>query len=306
MPLQVFAEQREQVVEVIGQRGVKGHVATGRGVLEGEVGGVQGLATKGAQPLGHQRVGAARHHQSLAVDRIADERIADVRQVDTNLVGAPRGELHAYVGVGTETLHHTVVRDGLATIAPHRHSQTVGFMSTDGCIYRTAARHHADAYRLVFARDGTRRQLRHQPLVGLGRAGHHHQSARVLVEPVDDTGARQRRQRRVAVQQRVHQGAARIAGPGVHHEARRFVQHEHVGILMAHIDGQVLRHGLHPRGFFGHHHHGFAAHHEVLGAWHGAVHRDAAGIQPGAKAGAGIIGKGLGEGLIDSTPRQPG
>ena len=71
----------------------------------------------------------------------------------------------------------------------------------------------------------------HQRIHGRTRAGHHHQAAGVLVQPVHDAGTRQQHGLGVPPQQTVQQSAAPVAGCRVHHEARGFVDHQQVFVL---------------------------------------------------------------------------
>ena len=76
--------------------------------------------------------------------------------------------------------------------------------------------------RLISRRSSAGAQRR----VARQRARDEQQAARVLVEPVDETGARQHRKLGVAMQQRVLQRARAIAGAGVHDEADGLVDDE--------------------------------------------------------------------------------
>ena len=65
-----------------------------------------------------------------------------------------------------------------------------------------------------------------------GRLGDHQQAARVLVEPVHDARARQRRQRRRVMQQRVEQRAVAIAAARMHDQSGRLVDDEQRRVLV--------------------------------------------------------------------------
>jgi hypothetical protein len=67
-------------------------------------------------------------------------------------------------------------------------------------------------------------KLAHQIGLRLKRARHHHQAGRFLVEPMDDTGARQAgRGVAIAVQQTVQDRAAPVTGCRMHDHAGRLV-----------------------------------------------------------------------------------
>ncbi len=87
-------------------------------------------------------------------------------------------------------------------------------------------------------------QLGHQRSVRVGRPGHHHQAGRTPVQPVHDArthrvGARpsgQVAELRIAGQQPVDQGPARVPGPGVDHQPGRLVHHDQLGVLVDHVE----------------------------------------------------------------------
>ena len=104
-------------------------------------------------------------------------------------------------------------------------------MPVDRRVHLAARRHDADADRLVLAVDLARGER-------LGERGARRLAARddqeprgVLVEPVHDAGARQLREPRVVREQRVLQRVVRIAGAGMHDEARRLVDDQDVLVL---------------------------------------------------------------------------
>jgi hypothetical protein len=74
--------------------------------------------------------------------------------------------------------------------------------------------------------------------VGGGRARHHQDAARPLVQPVDDAGpARPSHAGHlgVAVEEMVGEGAGGAAGARMDGQARRLVEHHDLGVLMEHV-----------------------------------------------------------------------
>jgi len=71
-----------------------------------------------------------------------------------------------------------------------------------------------------------------------GRAGarHHHQTARVLVQPVHDARARQLCRARVTPEQAIEQRTAPVSGRGMHDEPGGLVDHQQMLVFMHHID----------------------------------------------------------------------
>ena len=112
-------------------------------------------------------------------------------------------------------------------------------MPPDRFIDRAAGRGLAEAQRQVAARDCAPLQHLNERVVGFGRARDDEQSARVLVEPMDEPGARHERQRRIVREQRVLQCVRRIACARMHDQPGRFVDHQQCLVLVhdAQCDG---------------------------------------------------------------------
>ena len=87
-----------------------------------------------------------------------------------------------------------------------------------------------------------RRNLGHQRVHGLARAGHDHQAAGVLVQPVHDARAGHLKGFGVQGQQAIEQRAAPVARSRVHHQTCWFVDHAQVRVLVHHVDGHGLGH----------------------------------------------------------------
>ena len=95
-----------------------------------------------------------------------------------------------------------------------------------------------------------------------------------------------------------------ITGAGVHDQPGRLVHHQHVGVLVHDLEGNVFGQG---RGFhFGTHvqGHGFAATHGRAGPGGLAVQQGIAGLDPFSQAAAGKIREHLGQGLVETLARQ--
>ena len=72
-----------------------------------------------------------------------------------------------------------------------------------------------------------------------------HEARRVLVEAVDQTGpgsglAFGGRQLLEVVQQAIDQRARKVAESGMDHQSGRLVQHRHIDVLVANVEGNVL------------------------------------------------------------------
>ncbi|GAO21951.1 hypothetical protein ALISP_1771 [Alicycliphilus sp. B1] len=85
-----------------------------------------------------------------------------------------------------------------------------------------------------------RRDHAHQRIHGRAVARHHHETARVLVQPVHDAGARHLHGLRIAPEQGVEESPAPVARRRMHHQARRLVDDEQMLVLMDHVQRQAL------------------------------------------------------------------
>jgi outer membrane protein assembly factor BamD len=298
--VRILLEQREQVAQVRGQRRrVLQRCARAR-VCERETTGVQGLALECPQGVRQRRLRARRQAQAAAVLRIADQRVTDVRHVHAYLVRASRLQLHAHVCMPAKAVLYAIVRDGRAAILAHAHARALRGMPADGSVDRAACRQHADDHRLVTPFDGVGLQGAHERRVGSHGARDDEQSAGGLVQPVHDPRPRQRCELGRVVQQGILQRVARIAGAGVNDEARRLVDDDEISVLVH--DGK--RNGLGCRWRDRLDDHGqvyaLAAHEAVARAQGLAIHADVPGEDPILESGARIVGKELGQRLVQA------
>jgi len=123
-------------------------------------------------------------------------------------------------------------------------------------------------------------------LIGGPAARHHHHTAGVLVQAVDDAGAWHRRQLRCMCQQAVHQRTACIACPGVYHQPCGFIDHQEVRVLMDDVEPHGF--GLGTHSGIGNHGHddGLTAQNPVAWPPLSAVDEHGAVQQPGFEAAA--------------------
>ena len=127
-----------------------------------------------------------------AVRRIADQRMAERRQVDADLVRASGLEATGEQRRDAEALEHVVVRARGLAGRDDRHRRALRRMAADRRVDGAAAREVADRERHVLAPDGARLQLAHEVRLRLQRLRDDQEAARVLVEAMDDAGARER------------------------------------------------------------------------------------------------------------------
>jgi len=207
--------------------------------------------------------------EGAAIGRVAHQRVADMRHMDADLVRAAclqpafdeRGDL-LFGRAGPITFQHGVVRHRMARIGSalrhHRAQRPVACRTTERRVDQpgNAARHTPDKRHIgalqIPVLSVIRKSFREHPvrLVGLG---HHHYTARVAVEPMDDTRpahAADARERVTAMMdQRVHQRAGPISGPWMHDQARWLVDHNQCLVLVENVEGDVLALRLRGLGF---------------------------------------------------------
>jgi hypothetical protein len=140
--------------------------------------------------------------------------------------------------------------------------------------------------REVFALHAPRGELAHEVGLRLRRPRHDEQAARVLVEAVHDPGAGDLREPRRVVQERVHQRAPPVPGPGMDHQPGRLVDDQERVVLVH--DRQGDRFGL-------------AA---GIGR-RSLVDGDAALAHPQLEAAAGMLREHARERLVEPQSREP-
>src|SRR5581483_10516492 len=182
-----------------------------------------------------------------AVGAVADHGVPDGGQVDADLVGAAR--LQAALDQGADRV--LVLREDLVAGAgvlpglPDGHAGAAGGGTADRGVDRAPlGLEPAPGQGQIAALDLPGGQGGHQPLVGPGRAGHHHEPAGVAVEAVDDAGPHGVAgggDLRPAVEEPAGQRPLPVAGAGVDDEAGRLGQDDDVGVLVE--DGEVDRFG---------------------------------------------------------------
>src|SRR6185312_566254 len=106
---------------------------------------------------------------------------------------------------------------------------------------------------------------------------------------------------RIVVQQRVLQRAGRIAGAGMHDEARRLVDDDDVGVLVADVERDLLGRGADLALEAHLDEDRLAAAHDVARQDLGAVERRGAGLDPGREPRARIIREEIGQNLVEAA-----
>ena len=178
-----------------------------------------------------QRLPRKRDRPAPAVGGIADERMTERREMHADLVGASRLEPAAQQRGEAEALQHFDMGARRLPRGDDRHRRATRRMPADRRVDGAAARDVARGQREIFAGHGSRLQRPHERGVRGQGLGDDQEAARVLVEPVDDAGARHLLQLRRMMEERVQQRARPVAGARMHDEPRRLVDDEQSLVL---------------------------------------------------------------------------
>ncbi len=185
-----------------------------------------------------------------AVHRIPVDGMADIGHVDPYLVGPPGLQTAADVGVPREALQHLPVGDGPLP-APVRdgHLFPVCAVPPDGSVHGARLFPEAPRYdALVGPGQGMILELGGKGLMGGIVLGGDDEAAGVPVDAVDDPRAQGAPHAAEAVpavvQQGVDQGAVRMPRSRMDHQPRRLVDHDHVPVLIGHVQRDLLWQGL--------------------------------------------------------------
>jgi len=193
------------------------------------------------------------------------------------------------MGVGPETLQHTVVADGLLAAFHHRHTLALLAVTTDRRIDLATRHHDADHDALVDPADAAALQLCNQLRLGLNGLGHHHQAGRVLVQAVYDAAARDIDDVRHMVQQSIEQSAISVPGRRVNHQACGFVDDQDVVVFIDDVQLDVLGDPFSLGFLLGSQLKNRTAMDYVSRADNRSIHSQAAVFDPGGKARARVL-----------------
>ena len=203
--------------------------------------GVDELQPHGVEALALE----TRHGLFRAVDRVAQDRVANMGHVDADLVGAARFQAAADVGEPAQVLQHLPVGHGGAAVEHHSHFFSVAAAAADGGVHgagKLPESARADGF--VGPGQGVVGKLGGEEKMGRVVFGSDDQARGVPVDAVDDAGplfpAHAGKAVAAVAQQGVDQRAVAVARGGVDHHARGLVDHDHVLVLIDHVQRDVL------------------------------------------------------------------
>ena len=136
----------------------------------------------------------------------------------------------------------------------------------------------------------------------------HHDAAGVLVEAMDDAGARQIDRLGIAVQQRILQGAVSNARPRMHGEARWLVDDGQIRVFIQHVESDRLRAlalGLVVQWLRVEIDLIASRHRHTRTRRHRPIDAQSPGLYPGLQTGAGIVWEELGCDRIQASAGKP-
>ena len=229
--------------------------------------------------------------------------MTDVLHVHADLMRATGFEPATQQAQTGMPLHHVVMRDGRFAQRVHHALGAVVRVAPDRRVDAAGAIDFTVHQRDVFALHSARLQLAHQIGLRDQRFGNHQQTRSVLVEPMHDTRARQFRDLRHMMQQRIEQGAARIAIAGMHNQTHRFVDHQHLIVFKHDTERDGFRRIGRRIGFQRRlHAHALAAVDHHPGGSKLAIHRDLPRAYPGLNAIARKLRQQSGQSLVEPQP----
>jgi len=251
-----------------------------------------------------------RHHGSTAtaaIRRIANQRMLDCRKMNANLMRASRFQRALHERCGAEALERRDVGTRRFAARHDRHRRADARMTADRCVDRCRARDVALRERDVFAFHCARLQLPHE--IGLRNRGFcdNQKAARILIESMNNAGARKRRELRRVMKERVQQRPVAVAAARVDDQARRLVDDENRVVLVH--DGKLdrLRHIRDRERFLQDlDHDPLAARQPPFALRDRAIERDAPRVDPVLEPTAGMLGNQLRERLVEAQPSEVG
>ena len=128
----------------------------------------------------------------------------------------------------------------MLAVQPHRHAGAPCTVSPDRRFDGRAHGWRADDDGFVDTLDLAGLDPSDEAGVRTKRSRDEHESRRVLVQPMHETGARDGPKPRVVCEQPIEEGSVAIAGTGMHHQPRWLVDHEHVRICVKNCEGPRL------------------------------------------------------------------
>lgn len=267
---------------------------------------MQRLAREVLDRLDHGWAGCRRNTETHTVRLVADQRITDMRHVHADLVRTAGFQLDPHMGVRTEALEHPVVADRRLAAVSDRHALTQPAVTTDRGVDLAAGDHHPNHDALVDAADRAALQLLDQLGLRLQGLGHHHQTGGVLVQTVNDTGARHVDDVWHVVQQRIEQRTTGMPGGRVHNQPGRLVDHQDVVVFVDDIQFDILCDPLTLGLLLGLQDKLRATMDGVPWAHDRAIDRQAALFDPRSKPRTRILGEQLGGDLVEALAAQFG
>ena len=166
--------------------------------------------------------------------------------VDTDLVSTARFQFHGEKRRAGKPFAHAVVRHRRAAPGDDRHALAILGVPADRRIDLSLTGRIANDHGEVFTSHRATLQLPDDVCVGHEAAGNDAKTTGLLVEAMYHACARHLSERRVMMQQCIHQGAGRIAGCRVHDQAGRLVDNVNRRVDVNPRQRQVFGTGLRP------------------------------------------------------------
>jgi len=218
-------------------------------VCEAQQTRVQGLAGK-SRDLSPSRTPTRDGSSSAgAVNPVADHRVSTIGKMYSDLM-CSAGAKTAFdkCRLGAERAHDTIMCDCRPplTLADDSHFSAICSAPTDVAGDLTSRREGQTPNQCgINAVDPTQGKVERQGVMGCIGLSNDHQSARVLVETMDDAGptnpSNPREPRTTMADERVYESAVKISRSGVNDQARGLVDDDQMCVLKADIQRDPLR-----------------------------------------------------------------
>ena len=223
----------QSLIQIFWQWRAKEHRLPRHRVDEAQLACVQGLPPQAAG-------------SGAAIEFISEQRMSDRGHVNPYLMRSPgvQGTAHQTTQLAILQKFNVCFSQfaGMPGDIDHSHPQPIARVSSDRLINLTPGRTDPGTMRQrqILSPDLPRGDGPNQGVHCRSRARHHHQPARVLVQSVNNSGARQIYGPRIVGQQAVQKGTAPVTRCRMNHQARRFVEHQQMFILVHVVQGHEL------------------------------------------------------------------
>ena len=176
----------------------------------------------------------------MEIDRAAGRALLERAESCSPMLVVNQMRTPEHQRVGAETPLDAISGGGRPPARSDCHARALAAVPAERRVHPTADAHAPADDGQIGALHAATFERVHQVLVGGEGARDHQQATGVLVEPVHDARPRHAGERRIQVQQRIHQRAVGVARAGMNHQPGGLVHHQQMRILVDDRDVQCL------------------------------------------------------------------